>query len=118
MKLTKDEYAVIVEKATERPFSGIYNEHFEEGLYCCKRCKSALFKSSQKFRSMCGWPSFDEALAGAVKEIPDSDGVRTEIVCAACQGHLGHIFRGELLTRKNTRYCVNSISLYFKPGKV
>ncbi|MFT4326595.1 MAG: methionine-R-sulfoxide reductase [Candidatus Woesearchaeota archaeon] len=111
--LTPEEAYVIVHKGTERPFSGQYNDFFEKGNYVCKQCGVVLFKDTDKFKSHCGWPSFDDCEKDAVKEIPDPDGVRTEIVCKKCKGHLGHVFRGEFLTDKNTRYCVNSISLQF-----
>jgi len=116
-KLTKEEEQVIINKGTERPFSGIYNNFFENGTYKCKRCGAALFKSDTKFDGHCGWPSFDDAIEGAVKEVPDADGMRTEIVCANCGAHLGHVFLGEGFTDKNTRHCVNSVSLSFTPLK-
>jgi peptide methionine sulfoxide reductase msrA/msrB len=114
-KLTPEEERVILYKGTEAPFTGKYYEYHEDGTYTCKRCGAPLFESNDKFDSGCGWPSFDNAIPGAVKEIPDADGVRTEIVCAACGAHLGHVFRGERLTDKNTRFCVNSISMNFDP---
>jgi methionine-R-sulfoxide reductase len=112
-KLTPQEEAVIAGKATERPFSGEYVHHQADGVYRCKRCGASLFASDAKFDSRSGWPSFDEALPGAVREVPDRDGSRVEIVCAQCGGHLGHVFTGEGFTDKDTRHCVNSASLDF-----
>lgn len=114
-QLTKEEENVIVNKSTEAPFSGEYNDFYKDGLYVCKRCNNPLFDSAAKFKSGCGWPSFDDEIKGAVKRIPDADGMRTEIVCAQCGAHLGHVFIGENLTEKDTRHCVNSLSIKFIP---
>lgn len=112
-KLKPEEELVIVGKETELPFSGEYNDTFEKGVYVCRRCENSLYTSEAKFKSGCGWPAFDDTIEGAVKRLPDADGRRVEIVCARCGAHLGHVFEGERLTPKDTRHCVNSLSIKF-----
>jgi peptide methionine sulfoxide reductase msrA/msrB len=114
-KLTKEESRIILHKGTEPPFSGEYDKFYEDGVYLCKRCNALLFESSKKFKSGCGWPSFDAAVKGAVEK--KRDGLRIEIVCANCNAHLGHVFYGEFMTLRNTRHCVNSLSLRFIPNE-
>ncbi|MDP4010125.1 MAG: methionine-R-sulfoxide reductase [Candidatus Shapirobacteria bacterium] len=115
--LTPEEKRVIEDKGTEAPFSGEYDNFYKDGIFVCRRCGSPLFSSKAKFDAGCGWPSFDENFPNAVKQLPDPDGQRIEIQCANCGAHLGHVFKGENLTDKDTRHCVNSLSILFVTKK-
>ncbi|PWL30421.1 MAG: peptide-methionine (R)-S-oxide reductase [Fluviicola sp. XM-24bin1] len=112
-ELTPEETRVIINKGTEMPFTGEFNGFKGKGTYVCRQCETPLYRSEDKFNSGCGWPSFDDEIEGAIKRVRDADGRRVEIVCANCEGHLGHVFEGERFTEKNTRHCVNSISMKF-----
>lgn len=114
-ELSFEERFIMEGKATEVPFTGKYYAFWDKGIYVCKRCRTPLYRSENKFEAGCGWPSFDDEIPGAVKRVPDPDGVRTEIICAHCGAHLGHVFTGEHFTEKNTRHCVNSIAMDFIP---
>lgn len=114
-ELTPEESFIIVNKGTENPFSGKYNEFQEDGVYLCKRCEQPLYQSKDKFSSNCGWPSFEDEIQGAIEKRKDTDGMRIEILCKNCGAHLGHVFYGEQMTIKNTRHCVNSLALMFVP---
>ncbi len=116
-ELSPLEKQVIESKGTEPPFSGEYDDFYQSGTYVCRRCEALLYRSEDKFDAHCGWPAFDDQVAGAVKRLPDPDGQRIEIECASCGGHLGHVFLGERLTAKDTRHCVNSLSMRFVPSK-
>lgn len=117
-ELTSQESYVINKKGTEYAFSGAYHDYKGNGTYICRQCNQPLFRSADKFNSRTGWPSFDDIIGNSVKELPDADGRRVEIVCANCNGHLGHVFRGENFTEKQTRHCVNSVSLLFVEKEV
>jgi methionine-R-sulfoxide reductase len=112
-ELTPDEKRIMINKGTEYPNTGEYNSFYEKGIFVCRQCESPLYRSETKFNSGCGWPSFDDQIAKNVEHVLDADGRRTEIVCANCKGHLGHVFFGERFTEKDTRHCVNSISMKF-----
>ena len=115
--LSADERRVIEGKGTERPFSGEYDDFYEKGVYLCRRCNAALYKSDDKFDAHCGWPAFDQEIPDAVTHLPDPDGMRIEVECANCGGHLGHVFMGERLTPTNARHCINSLSMKFVPSE-
>lgn len=114
--LTPQQRAVLINKATDRPYTGDYYQKKDEGIYICAQCNNPLYTSKDKFDSHCGWPSFDDEIEGSVTNVPDADGMRTEIICNNCKGHLGHIFTGEQFTDKNTRHCVNTSSIQFIPA--
>ncbi len=114
-QLTAEEKSIIENKGTEMPFSGEYDDFYEDGTFICRRCNTPLFSAKAKFDAHCGWPAFDDNFPGAVKRVPDPDGQRTEIQCAHCSAHLGHVFEGEHFTNTNTRHCVNSPSIRFIP---
>ena len=116
-ELTPQQKDVILNKATDRPFTGEYYQKDDNGLYICRQCNNPLYNSADKFEAHCGWPSFDDEIEGAVTQIPDADGSRVEIVCNNCHGHLGHVFVGEGFTDKDTRHCVNTSSILFVPAK-
>lgn len=117
-KLTPEEEEVIIYKGTEPPYTGEYDEFFAEGTYHCRRCNTPLYISDSKFHSNCDWPSFEQEIEGAVVRVLDLDGIRTEIQCANCGAHLGHVFVGEKMTPRDTRHCVNSLSLKFIPKEI
>ena len=115
--LSAEERQVIEGKGTEPPFTGEYDDFFEEGVFVCRRCNAELYRSADKFQAHCGWPAFDQEIPGAVNRLSDPDGMRTEIECTNCGGHLGHVFFGERLTAADTRHCVNSLSMKFVPAE-
>ena len=115
-QLTPEERHVIESKGTERPFTGEYDNFYEAGGYICRKCNAELYRSEDKFNAHCGWPAFDKEVPGAVKHLPDPDGMRIEVECANCGGHLGHVFMGEGFTPTNARHCINSISMKFVPA--
>lgn len=115
--LTAEERYVIESKGTERPFTGEYDDFYEEGNYLCRKCDAEVYRSVDKFDAHCGWPAFDKEVQGAVRHLPDPDGMRIEVECANCGGHLGHVFMGEGFTATNARHCINSVSMKFVPAK-
>ncbi len=112
-ELTEQEKAIIIDKGTEKSFSGEYWNHYKDGVYTCRQCDAELFSDESKFDSFTGWPSFDDTIEGAVTEVTDADGIRIEVICSNCKGHLGHVFKGEGITDTSTRHCINSTSLGF-----
>lgn len=114
--LTAEERHVIEGKGTERPFTGEYDDFYAAGIYLCRRCNAELYRSDDKFDAHCGWPAFDKEIPGAVRQLPDPDGMRIEVECVNCGGHLGHVFMGERLTPTNARHCINSLSMKFVGG--
>jgi len=116
-QLNDEEKYIIEYKGTERPFTGEYDNFYEDGSYSCRRCNAELYRSVDKFDAHCGWPAFDKEVDGAVKHLPDLDGHRIEVECANCGGHLGHVFMGEGFTPTNARHCINSISMKFVPAE-
>ena len=114
-QLNEEESRVILRKGTEYPGTGEYNDFKQDGIFVCRQCEAPLYDSTSKFNSNCGWPSFDDDLSGNVERVLDADGRRVEILCRNCKGHLGHVFEGERFTEKNTRHCVNSVSIKFVP---
>ncbi len=114
-QLSPEEKVVIEYKGTERPFTGEYDDFYEQATYLCRRCNAEVYRSIDKFDAHCGWPAFDKEVEGAVKHLPDPDGMRIEVECANCGGHLGHVFIGEGFTETNARHCINSISMKFEP---
>ena len=116
-ELTAEERFIIEGKGTDHPFTGEYDDFYQDGIYVCRKCNADLYRSDDKFDAHCGWPAFDKEIPGAVKHLPDPDGQRTEVECVNCGGHLGHVFNGEGFTPTNARHCINSLSLKFVPAR-